>query len=148
MQYKIASQFNVPNSIKLSVNRCPVIPDEMDLLFMNTIFRLGMLTPFTANDCSGPHFTLDDKINILIEDEQKQISGKPFNIQKFCSESTNNHKSLPLVSEQQVIDQRNCLIEESKSSSNPVNDIYCPCSNPSDTTKKVNNDIHDLESDL
>lgn len=148
MQHKIASQFNTPNNEELSINRCPVIPEDVNLLFMNTLFRLGKMTPFMANDCTGPHFTLDNEINILKEDEQKEESKTSFNIVNQCSESTRNAKPRFVVSEKQVVDHRNCLFEKSKSAENPAKDIYCTCTNPSDSITLVDNDIAHLQSKL
>ena len=105
---KIGTEFDVKGHEDITINRCPSpnTVEQEEKLMMLTEFKLGKPTPHEINDCSGPHYLLEEHITDILENQFSSAEHKTKNkgIPDACIDSTNVHNIENLQEEDVVND--------------------------------------------
>ena len=117
---KIATEFEVSGHEDVTINRCPGPNNEQhNSLLMLTKFKIGRPTPHEINDCSGPHYILEEHISDI---QENQFLFEPLPLlpppllpplpkvkPSACTESTNAH-ILENLQEEDIVNDRDMAI--------------------------------------
>jgi hypothetical protein len=104
--FKIGTEWDTKDSEDLSVNRCPV--DNNVQYFVFNEFKLGKLTPHQDNDCSGPHYLLDENLVHILDYKQLNLpcsSRSDVSIPDVCASSTMIQERRSILSESVALDR-------------------------------------------
>ena len=87
---KLATEFDVKGHVDVTINRCEINAEDNDRILMLTKYKIGKPTPHMQNDCSGPHYLLQENMADIMEqqfDSPPTISIKVDSTPESCSSS-------------------------------------------------------------